>query len=108
MQQHVLTKTSNLGNEIIKVLVGADDAAETFTVHEKLICERSEFFHKTLDGDWKEAQDRVVELPKDDPKIFQLYISSLYVSQHTKTSCSPHIMRRHGETVAGLVRGNLC
>jgi hypothetical protein len=52
---------------------------QNFTVHQDLISTRSEFFAKALRGDWKEAQERTVVLPDDEPEVFRLYLQFLYV-----------------------------
>jgi hypothetical protein len=59
-------------------MVGKDDTQKKFHVHESLITARSLFFRNALQGNWKEAQDRVVKLTKDDPEVFSLYLQGLY------------------------------
>lgn len=39
---------------------------------------RSPFFKTVLNGNWKEAKERVVRLPEDDPEIFGLYLHYVY------------------------------
>lgn len=36
------------------------------------------FFDKAMAGDWKESQQRTIQLPDDDPGIFALYVHWLY------------------------------
>jgi hypothetical protein len=64
----------------IQVAVGEGDQLQTFDVHEDIITARSPFFKKAMSGDWKEAQDRLVKLPDDNPAIFQLYVHLLYTN----------------------------
>jgi hypothetical protein len=76
----MLTHSSDLGTDFVKITVGTDSTLKTFAVHENLLCERSGFFRTCLNGKWKESDDRNITLPDDDPSIIQLYIQSLYVS----------------------------
>lgn len=61
----------------IEVIVGR---SESFTVHEYLL-RQSPFFDRMLNGTWKEATERRVELPEDDPDVFTIYVSWLYWNQ---------------------------
>jgi hypothetical protein len=59
----------------IRVLVGAEESGmKEFTVHEDLICPRSQFFRKAMSGPWKESEERKVDLPEDEPGVFALYL----------------------------------
>ncbi|KAL3468862.1 hypothetical protein BJX99DRAFT_268968 [Aspergillus californicus] len=60
----------------IEIVVG--DEQEVFSVHEALVRSSSVFFDKAMAGSWKESTQRLVHLPKHDPKIFALYIHWLY------------------------------
>ncbi|KAK4543404.1 hypothetical protein LTR36_005547 [Oleoguttula mirabilis] len=61
----------------ITVLVGVDE--EAFTIHESLICDRSDFFKAACSGEWKESQTRTVRLPPSTtPAHFQIYLDWLY------------------------------
>ena len=50
-----------------------------FTVYESLISSNSAFFANALGRDWKEARERVVPLPENEPEVFRLYLTYLYV-----------------------------
>jgi hypothetical protein len=52
-------------------------------VHEDIITARSLFFKKALSGNWKEAEDRMVKLPEDDPMTFRRYVHLLYTNALT-------------------------
>ncbi|KAF2433753.1 hypothetical protein EJ08DRAFT_566670, partial [Tothia fuscella] len=41
----------------------------------------STFFRKALNGAWKEADERCVKLPKDDPGLVQMYLHWVYSSK---------------------------
>ena len=58
-------------------LVGTD-APKRFAIHEGMIEPRSEFVRLALRGEWKEAQERTIPLPEDDPKVFSVYQQWLY------------------------------
>ena len=60
--------------------VGAEPFIKEFSVHESLICSRSKFFQKAMNGKWKESEDRQVILAEDEPSVFLTYLDILYVS----------------------------
>jgi hypothetical protein len=74
---------------VLTVVVGEGDGKREFVVHEELICESSDFFRGAMSGEWKEAGDRVVSLPDDDPDVFALYLQAIYVR------VLPAILTRH-------------
>jgi hypothetical protein len=61
-------------------------APERYSIHERLISHRSEFVRLALRGEWKEAQERTVQLPEDDTEVFSVYQQWLY-SGLIHTSC---------------------
>lgn len=63
--------------EAVIFLVGTD-APKRFIIHEALVKPRSEFVRLALRGEWKEAQDRTIPLPEDDPDVFSVYQQWLY------------------------------
>lgn len=66
-----------LHSDVIVFLVGAHEP-KRFIVHERLVNPRSEFVRLALRGDWKEAQERTIKLPEDDPEVFSVYQQWLY------------------------------
>ncbi|OSS46588.1 hypothetical protein B5807_08442 [Epicoccum nigrum] len=64
----------------IRVDVGTGPAMKQFTVYESLITSNSAFFANALGHDWKEARERVVPLPENEPEVFRLYLTYLYAS----------------------------
>lgn len=66
-----------LDGDVVVFLVGAD-APERFLIHESLIKPRSEFVRLALRGEWKEARERTIPLPDDDPDLFAVYQQWLY------------------------------
>jgi hypothetical protein len=65
----------------VKVLVGEGDSQKEFNVHEGILCDRSDFFKKALNGPWLESTEKTVKLPEDDPKTFRLYQGLLYTNE---------------------------
>ncbi|KAF2704182.1 hypothetical protein K504DRAFT_494945 [Pleomassaria siparia CBS 279.74] len=72
--------TVDISGQIIKVCVGDGDQKKTFLVHESVICPRSEFFRRAMQGSWKEAEDHTINLMDEKPDIFQLYTQLLYTN----------------------------
>lgn len=70
-------KYCSLEGKSIEVVVGSDPLT-TFSIHEGLIRGSSDFFDKAMGGTWKEAADRVINLPDDDPDVFRIYLHWLY------------------------------
>ena len=64
---------------MVKVLVGEQEQA--FTVHEGLICARSKFFRNAMNGNWLEADEKIVRLPDDEPAVFEGYLAVLYLKE---------------------------
>jgi hypothetical protein len=55
--------------------VGKEPNQEHFSVHEGIMCARAEFFRRAMNGNWAEREERLVNMPEDDPKIFATYIN---------------------------------
>jgi hypothetical protein len=68
----------DLSGNTIRVNVGKEERMKKFTVHASVVCRRPKFFEKAMSGDWKEAQDKSVDLREDDPETFSLYTQLLY------------------------------
>lgn len=80
---HMRPPTSTYQSPIIKVVVGTDDKARIFEVFKDPLCHYSSYFHAMLNSDFKEAQERFVELREDDPEVnsafhYFLFRGSLY------------------------------
>ncbi|CBX98424.1 hypothetical protein IAQ61_010516 [Plenodomus lingam] len=65
---------------VVEIRVGKDEE-EVFKVHQDLLTARSIFFKTALSGNWKEALERHVVLPEDDPSTFKKYIHLLYTGK---------------------------
>lgn len=64
---------------MITIDVGADHAK--YSVYAELISYYSGYFKGTLNGSWKEAEDRVIELPDIEPRVFDIFIDWLYTKK---------------------------
>ncbi|KAK3697349.1 hypothetical protein LTR37_017494 [Vermiconidia calcicola] len=73
----------------ITVIVRSGDLERTLTVHEDLICSRSDFFKAACSATWANAAEKVVKLPHSNSRIFRLYLEWIYAK---------------GNDLAGLVR----
>ena len=62
---------------VITFVVGTKDA-ETFAIHQNVVSKQSAFVRLALQGNWQEAKSRVIPLPDDDPKTFEIYQAWLY------------------------------
>jgi hypothetical protein len=69
----------SLGNEVVTLVVGAEK--KVFTVHKKLLCDRSAFFSKGFNGQFKEAAEGRMELPNDTSAAFECFLTWLYWDQ---------------------------
>jgi hypothetical protein len=58
---------------MLKIVVGPAGDTRDFCIHEALLTARSKFFEKAMGKGWKEAEEKLVKLPDDDPDIFALY-----------------------------------
>lgn len=61
---------------MITIDVGTEHAK--YSVYAELIAYYSGYFKGTLNGKWKEAEDRVIELPDIEPRVFDIFIDWLY------------------------------
>jgi len=62
-------------------------------VHESFLTSRSEFFRRALNGNWQEAETRVIKLPDDDPEIVALYINFVCTGQLSTAKMKEKKMR---------------
>jgi hypothetical protein len=66
---------------MITIRVGNEPEHKDFIAHESFLTSRSEFFRRAMNGNWKEAETRIVTLPDDDHRIFDLYMNLVYTGQ---------------------------
>ncbi|KAF1974612.1 hypothetical protein BU23DRAFT_96408 [Bimuria novae-zelandiae CBS 107.79] len=70
------------GGNMITVDVGEEHVK--YSVYAELISYYSNYFKATLHGPWKEAEDRVIELPDIEPRVFDIFIDWLYTQKLPK------------------------
>ncbi|KAI4608684.1 hypothetical protein J4E80_008889 [Alternaria sp. BMP 0032] len=68
-------------SKLVTVVVGEEPKQQHFSVHEDIICARSEFFRRAMNGNWAESKERIVRLSEDRPKVFHIYINLLYTGR---------------------------
>lgn len=66
-------------NKVIEIKVGEEP--ESLYVHDSLFTSHSRLFERIINGDWKESEERVIELPKDDSRTVVSYVHFLYTHE---------------------------
>lgn len=61
-----------LSDRIVTILVGQQK--KKWLIHENLLSAKSEFFRASFRGGFHEGESSVLELPEDDPRVFELFI----------------------------------
>ncbi|KAI4622192.1 hypothetical protein J4E83_004932 [Alternaria metachromatica] len=56
--------------------------SDTFNVHKVIVCERAEFFARTLKFGGKESESDIIDLPEDEPAIVKLLVQYLYEGEY--------------------------
>lgn len=62
--------------ELVDVFVGPK--RKTFRLHEHLLCDRSDYFKATFQGEFAEAKSKELYLPDDNDASFELFVNWLY------------------------------
>ncbi|KAL9006407.1 MAG: hypothetical protein Q9188_000812 [Gyalolechia gomerana] len=62
----------------VTVKVGSEGAQRSFIVHTELLNYRSSFFKAATTGNWDEAKTGIINLPADDPQVFEIFLDWLY------------------------------
>jgi len=73
-------------DDLVHVEVGTGEKSKTYAIYSSTLTTRSLFFRKALSGPWKEAEERVVHLPEDDARTFELYLHYIY---NNEFACNP-------------------
>ncbi|KAF7894599.1 uncharacterized protein EAF01_010049 [Botrytis porri] len=67
----------SLGYELVTIIVGKEK--RKFAVHKQLICESVTYFRGAFSaGGFKESQDCSMDIPEDDPGVFEYFMHWLY------------------------------
>lgn len=73
-------------DDLIRIEVGTGEETKVYNVHSNALTTRSVFFQRALSSSWKEAEERIVRLPEDDPDTFELYLHLVYIDE---IACGP-------------------
>ncbi|CAK1360060.1 unnamed protein product [Cercospora beticola] len=76
-------------NNVFTVTVGTGDDAEVFLVHDFLLKQSSKFFQTALKEEWREGQEKKVDLPEDKPEAFGVYTEWLLQGKITSGTGKP-------------------
>jgi hypothetical protein len=77
-----MNSLNSLGpKSLVTIEVGVKPNRETFVAHEGIICARSEFFRRAMNGNWTESNEKLVKLHEDDPRAFGVYLNHVYTGQ---------------------------
>jgi hypothetical protein len=60
-------------DSVVTVIVGSEEAQETFVLHESVLRQNSDFFNNALNGGWKEAQEQAVKISEVKPARFAIF-----------------------------------
>lgn len=88
-------------DDLILVKVGTGDNLKTYAIYSSTLTTRSLFFRKALSGPWKEAEERVVHLPEDNVRTFELYLHFIYNNEFACISNPPD--DQYGRTERGAL-----
>ncbi|KAL9001231.1 MAG: hypothetical protein Q9169_000415 [Polycauliona sp. 2 TL-2023] len=62
----------------VTINVGSGQVAETFTPHCELLMFYSPYFKTMMNGNWEEAKSNIVNLPADEPMVYEVFQDWLY------------------------------
>jgi len=83
-----------LGPETVTIKVGPEE--KIFTVHKKLLCDRSDFFLKAFSNGFAEAETGIISFPEDTEEAFAKFVTWLYTGNFILPN-SPTIKRSEEE-----------
>lgn len=89
----LFTFSDNVNSKFYKdpvtLIVGADK--ESYTAHKDLLCFYSDFFHAALNGSFREAAERKIELPDTEVEVFEAFQVWLYTRKLTDNNVSTKV-----------------
>ncbi len=71
-----------LSKEMVDVFVGPE--RKQFHLHKDLLCDRSSYFQKAFEGDFKESRENSMDLAEDEVAAFELFVDWLYSGRLTE------------------------
>ncbi|KAF2117804.1 hypothetical protein BDV96DRAFT_597678 [Lophiotrema nucula] len=69
--------------EVILIEIGPDRVK--YYVLKAFLTHYSQYFNKSLNGPWKEAEDRKIALPDVEPTVFNIFVNWLYTQAMPKS-----------------------
>ncbi|CAE7175924.1 hypothetical protein CFE70_005418 [Pyrenophora teres f. teres 0-1] len=90
-------------SSFLTVRVGKKNPQE-FLLHEGIICARSGFFHRAMNGNWAETDQRLVTLPEDDKKVVALYVNIIYTNNIIERSTFEQDCPTHQDQILTLTK----
>jgi hypothetical protein len=63
------------------IVVSVGQTHQKYRIYKDLIAYYSEYFCNALKKPWKEAEDRLIELPDIDPQVFDIFVDWLYTQK---------------------------
>jgi len=69
---------------LVNVVVGAGTNMGTWNLYEALLCKYSEFFRAALQGQFKEAKEKQVTLPDDNPEVLELFVQWIFTGGYVE------------------------
>ena len=73
--------TYSFGSVPLTVIVGHEPRIQTFLVYESVAVKFSDFLAAAIRYDWKEARERVLRLPDNDPEHFEIFQAFKYTGR---------------------------
>jgi hypothetical protein len=70
-----------LGEKVVVIYVGPKKTK--FTLHENLLCDKSEYFKMAFRSSFKEAEEKTLSMPEDSVEAFEYFVSFLYAPKFT-------------------------
>ena len=97
----------SLTGGFISIVVGSVESEATFIVHERLICETSEFVKRAMGGEWKESRQRLIRLPDQSPRVFHIYVQWLYLHVLPTRDDSEHSYGEYDQLARAYILGDI-
>ncbi|MCJ1293941.1 hypothetical protein MMC34_005498 [Xylographa carneopallida] len=95
-QHSPIKRCKLIDDTIVTVIVG--EQKRLFKIHKNLFCSASEFFNAALDGKFKEAEEREINLAEEDPDI-RKELLKIYVFAEAR--CITHLQN---DTIDVIIR----
>ncbi|KAL8782172.1 MAG: hypothetical protein Q9213_005643 [Squamulea squamosa] len=70
------TSFMGLTDEVVTILIGPEE--RPFYIHKALLSSKSPYFKAAFEGSFREAADKAIRLPEEDPKLFPYYVLWVY------------------------------